>query len=71
MLIIGSILGGFTFIHFAMSGSFTPYKWVGFTSGFLIATGFIFLLLGFILDMFTRMRINQEELLYHNKKQMY
>jgi len=71
MLIIGFGMGGFVFTHFALSGSFTPYKWLGFTGGFFIGIGLVFLLLGFILDMFTRMRINQEELLYQNKKQMY
>ncbi|MFW6257694.1 MAG: glycosyltransferase, partial [Prolixibacteraceae bacterium] len=51
------------------TGSFTPYKWSGFAAGVLFLSSFIFLLLGFILDMFARMRHNQEEILFHLKNQ--
>lgn len=51
------------------TGSFTPYKWSGLAAGVLFLSSFIFLLLGFILDMFARMRHNQEEILFHLKNQ--
>ena len=68
--IIGLIFGLFLLIHYILTGFFTPHKWAGFLSGFMIFMGILFFLTGFILDMFTRMRINQEEILYYikNKK---
>ena len=51
------------------TGTFTPYKWSGLAAGVLFLSSFIFLLLGFILDMFARMRHNQEEILFHLKNQ--
>lgn len=70
-LFIGLAFSGFLFIHFFQTGEFTPYKWTGFIGGFFVGISLVFLLLGFILDMFTRMRMNQEELLYQNKKKQY
>lgn len=49
------------------TGTFTPYKWSGMASGVIFLSSFIFLLLGFILDMFARMRHNQEEILFQLK----
>jgi hypothetical protein len=49
------------------TGSFSPFKWLGFAGGALILSGFISLLTGFVLDMFARMRHNQEEILFHLK----
>jgi len=51
------------------TGSFTPYKWSGLAAGVLFLSSFIFMLLGFILDMFARMRHNQEEILFQLKNQ--
>lgn len=70
-LVIGLGFVGFLFTHFIQTGEFTPYKWTGFTGGFFVGISLIFFLLGFILDMFTRMRMNQEELLYQHKKNRY
>lgn len=69
--IIGFVLSTFLISHYIQTGNFTPYKWTGFTGAFFISISFVLFLLGFILDMFTRMRINQEELLYHHKKRKY
>lgn len=65
--------GGLAFAVFlavfhAHSGSFTPHKWAGFTAGFLVLLSALSLVLGFILDMFARMRINQEQILYQLRK---
>jgi glycosyltransferase involved in cell wall biosynthesis len=67
-------LAGFVFLFVLFyfkftTGSFTPYKWSGFAAGVLFLSSLIFLLLGFILDMFARMRHNQEEILFHLKNQ--
>ena len=50
-------------VHYGRSGSCTPHKWAVFLAGFLFLLSAMSFLLGFILDMFARMRINQEEIL--------
>jgi len=61
-------LAVFLGVHYFSTGRFSPHKWAGFTSGFLFILSFLSLTLGFVLDMFARMRINQEEILYYLKK---
>ncbi len=58
----------FLAVHYARTGSFTPHKWAGFTGAFLFLLAALSLVLGFVLDMFARMRINQEQILYRLKK---
>lgn len=60
--------GIFLLVHFIQNGQFTPHKWAGFTSGFFLVVALLLLLMGFILDMFARMRKTQEEILYQLKK---
>lgn len=67
-------LAGFAFLAVLFyykftTGSFTPFKWSGLAAGVLFLSSLILLLLGFILDMFARMRHNQEEILFQLKKQ--
>ncbi len=62
------LLGGM-FYHKLMTGVFTPYKWLGFAGGSAALIALAALLLGFILDMFSRMRHNQEEILFYLKTQ--
>ncbi|MCF8327176.1 MAG: glycosyltransferase family 2 protein [Bacteroidales bacterium] len=66
-LVIGILLLGIMFYHKLASGSFTPFKWLGFAGGSAVLISGIFLVLGFILDMFARMRHNQEEILFYLK----
>ena len=63
--------GVFLGIHYIKVGVFTPHKWAGFVGGFFFIIGLLFTLIGFILDMFARMRLNQELLLYELKKNDY
>ena len=67
-LFFSVLLAGFLLVHYIHTGEFTPHKWAGFTAGFLGFLASTSLMLGFILDMFARMRINQEEMLYYLKK---
>jgi hypothetical protein len=53
----------FLAVHYVRTGTFTPHKWAGFLAAFLFILSAMSFLLGFILDMFARMRINQEEIL--------
>ncbi len=55
-------------VHYIQTGFFTPHKWAGFTAGFCFVVTLLLLLIGFVLDMFARMRHNQEEILFELKK---
>lgn len=66
--IIGFGLMIFVIIHYLKTAGFTPYKWIGFSSILSFSIALVLLMTGFILDMFSRMRYNQEQLLYMMKK---
>ncbi|HPN35385.1 MAG TPA: glycosyltransferase family 2 protein [bacterium] len=66
--IVAVSLGLFLILHYLHTGEFTPHKWAGFASGFFFFLSAVSLILGFILDMFARMRLNQEEMLYYLKR---
>lgn len=68
LFIIGLGFAAFLGVHYVRSGSFTPHKWAGFTAGFFALISALSLVLGFVLDMFARMRFNQEQILYHLRK---
>jgi len=54
-----------------MSGSFTPHKWAGFLGASLLVLGLMFSIIGIVADMLDRIRSNQEELLYLERKRAY
>lgn len=49
------------------SGRFTPHIWAGFTSAALFFFAALFFIVGLITDMLTRIRKNQEDILYQMK----
>lgn len=59
---------GFLGVHYIRTSGFTPYKTLGFVGGFLLAMGFLIFVTGLVADMLTRMRINQERILYMLRK---
>lgn len=61
--------GLFLSYHYYINGQFTPYKSIGFIFIYFSSLTFILLLFGFIADMFVRLRINQEKILYQMKLQ--
>jgi glycosyltransferase involved in cell wall biosynthesis len=70
-IVIGLIFLIFMFIHYFLTGSFTPYKFFGFVAlGFLIY-GLLLGTIGLLADMLNRMRVNQERILYELNKQKY
>jgi glycosyltransferase involved in cell wall biosynthesis len=71
MLICGLGSGGFLLGHYLTTGNFSPHKWAGFVSGFFLVLSLLFFIVGIILDMFVRMRRNQEEMLYLLRKSNY
>ena len=68
LFVLGLAFGGSLAIYYVHSGSFTPHKWAGFAAGFFFLLSALSLVLGFVLDMFARMRINQEQILAHLRK---
>ncbi|HKM19761.1 MAG TPA: glycosyltransferase family 2 protein [Candidatus Dojkabacteria bacterium] len=71
MLLLGLGLEIFLFVHYFTKGMFSPYKSVGFIGlGFLVF-GLLVFIVGLLADMFNRVRVNQEKILYELKKSKY
>jgi glycosyltransferase involved in cell wall biosynthesis len=66
--LLGMGFAVFLGLHYLKTGFFTPHKWAGFIAGFFFVVSLLLLLLGFVLDMFARMRRNQEEILFQLKR---
>jgi hypothetical protein len=66
-LIISVASGLFLLVHYLYTRSFTPYKIIGFIFIYFSAFTFILWALGFLADMFTRIRLNQEKILFYEK----
>ena len=69
--VIGSIGGLFTLIHYLNTGAITPYKSVGLIGLYLVSIAFILWIVGILADMFVRIRLYQEKILYYEKKRRY
>ncbi len=67
-LLIGVVFGSFSLIYYLRFNFFSPYKWVAFAAGFSILFSLLTIMAGFIIDIFSRIRYNQEETLYQIKK---
>ncbi len=70
-LIIGLITGVFVLIHYFTTGAFSPYIFVAFGAVYLFTLGILLWVVGILADMFVRIRLNQEQLLYTEKKRRY
>lgn len=70
-ILIGTPLGVFFLIHYIHTGAFKPHTWAGFLSfsSFILAV-FMFIA-GIFMETFSRMRMNQEQLLYLARKDYY
>ena len=69
--IIGLGCGIFMLFHFIRTTDFTPYKFVGFAGIYLGSLAILLWIVGLLADMFMRIRANQEQLLYYEKKRQY
>lgn len=69
--IIGLGFSLFTLSHYLNTGSITPYKAYGLIGIYLFTMGIVFWIIGLLADMFVRIRIYQEQLLYYEKKNRY
>jgi len=54
--------------HFLVTGKFSGYLFSGFIAAFLAILAIIFFIMGLMADMFVRIRVNQERILYRLKK---
>jgi glycosyltransferase involved in cell wall biosynthesis len=66
-LLIGLGLLAFLAWHYLTTGEFSPHIWAGFVGGSFCFLGFSTLVTGLIGDMLVRIRLNQENMLYHMK----
>lgn len=66
-LVPGIALLVFLFSHYFRTGAFTPHIWAGFVGGSLGFVGLVALIMGFVSDVLVRIRLNQEEILYHHR----
>jgi len=64
----GGALLAFLLVHYLRTGAFTPHIWAGFVGGSLAFVAVLSLLMGVLGDMLVRMRLNQEQLLYLQKR---
>lgn len=69
--VIGSACGMFTLVYYLNTGKFTPYKSVGLIGIYLVSVAIILWIVGILADMFVRLRLNQEHILYFLKKNQY
>jgi hypothetical protein len=69
--VVGMIFGLAMLIIYLQIGTFTPYKFVGFTGIYFVSMGVLFWIVGLLADMFVRIRQTQEKILYFEKKRRY
>lgn len=69
--IMSFALGSFFLMHYVLTGFFSGHLWAGFSAGFLFALGLALAITGLIADMLGRIRRNQEEQLYYQKRHFY
>lgn len=66
-LILAILTTVFFIWHYFNTSSFSPFKIVGFASLYLWSATFILWVVGFLADMFVRLRLNQEKIIYQQK----
>ena len=67
--VLSILTGIFLAYHYFIAGQFTPYKSVGFAFIYFSTLTLALVLTGFLADMFVRLRLNQEKILYLIKSQ--
>jgi len=69
--LMGSAFATFSVVHYAQTGAFSPYKSIGFLAIYFVSLALLFWIVGLLADMFVRVRLNQEKILYFEKKRQY
>lgn len=57
--------------HYIDTGLFSGYLFAGLTSAFLFLISLIFFIVGILADMLSRIRMNQEEIIYMTRKSLF
>jgi glycosyltransferase involved in cell wall biosynthesis len=70
-LVVGIGMLIFMLVHYIITGSFSPYKFIGFIGIYAFSLGLILLIIGFLADILVGIRLTAEKQLYLEKKQMY
>ena len=70
-ILLGLGLDGWLFAHFLRTSSFSPYKFEGFVGVTFKIAGSLIFGVALFADMLDRMRINQERLLYYQRRAFY
>ena len=65
---ISGLLLAFFFLRYLLTGKFTGQLWAGFTGGSFGAAGLLLLVVAIVADMLDRIRRNQEQILYFQKR---
>ena len=71
LFVVGLGFDGFLLYHWITARQLSPYKSFGFVGSALNAFGALIIILALIADMLTRIRMNQERMLYLEKKREY
>jgi len=70
-ILVGILSGSFFLVHYVRTGAFRPHTWAGFLSFSSFVLAIFMLIAGIFMEMFSRMRMNQEQLLYLTRKEHY
>ncbi len=61
----------FLFHYYLQNGSFFPHTWAGFVGGSFLLLSLVSFITGIVASMLKRIRLNQEEILFHLKTERY
>lgn len=70
-ILLAALLGGFLAIHYAATGAFSPYRFVGFMAGGFGLIALLSLVTALLAGMINRLRVQQDELLYLMRRRQY
>lgn len=70
-VIIGVLFGSFFLVHYIRTGAFKPHTWAGVLSFSSFILAMFMVIVGVFMETFSRMRMNQEQLLYFKRKEHY
>jgi len=70
-VIIGILSGAFFLVHYIRTGAFKPHTWAGVLSFSSFILAMFMIIAGVFMETFSRMRMNQEQLLYFKRKEHY
>lgn len=71
LLAIGALCEIFLFTYYFINDTYYPFKTVGFIGFGLLIFGLLFIIIGLLAEMLNRIRMNQEKILYEQKKERF